>query len=480
MFRRLSTIALITAVEYVVVAAILLLAISYGLFSPHSIGALGAGLAAAAALVGLLLGKRLGREEAEEEAVARAAIEPTRDLAAAAAPGAPRPNAEAESMQPALAPQAAPSAPASALSHAAAEPLLLDEVETIPIGFASLDRNLVIRAANPAMKAILRAVGGEEIVGLPLSATALGAAVYNGPRTALAGRMLHELAAELLPREGTLDLSRLLVPGAGESWAARLRARFHAWPARGARVERYFAWVEQEATAEAPSEEVTLVAPVSPSSGDREKLFDEILLRTALLAAIPVGVLLLDRRGALIGWSDAVETVLGAEIALREGMPVDGVWPPLGSPPHREKLAALLSGGAPFTSRMPAPASGREGILPREQIVRGVPVGVPGEAPRQFLIVVEERWDMVALASVEAELVRSRSRARTFGERLPEMRSRLDLIGSIARFLTSALSRDDARALSEVQMIDIQRDRIARMLAEIENPPPGGSASASA
>jgi hypothetical protein len=157
---------------------------------------------------------------------------------------------------------------------------------------------------------------------------------------------------------------------------------------------------------------------------------------------------------------------------LREATPIDQVWAPLASPPHSERLAALFSGGTPFTSRMPARSSGREGVLPREQIVRGVPVGVPGEAPRQFLIVVEERWDMVALASLEAELARSRSRARIFGERMPEMRSRLDLIGSITRFLTSALARDDVRALAEVQMIDIQRDRIAKMLGEIENPPP--------
>lgn len=461
MLRKFITIALIVAVEYVLAAAALLFGISMGLSSPHSVGALGAGLAALAALAAILIGKRIGRQEARDEGVAELAAAPVLE----AAKPAPAP---AEQRQPE--PRPAPTPPPQR-DAAPSGPLLVDGARAIPIGFAALDRDLVIRSVNPALQTMLRAAGGGELEGAPLHRTALGAAVYNGPRTALAGRTLAELATDLLQTEGTLDLSRLLVPGGGERWATRLRARLHGWPEQGGRPDRFFLWVEEENPTAESIPPIPTPPPMAPSTGDREKLFDEILLRSALLAAIPVGVLLLDRRGHLLGWSDAVETTLGEEITLREAMPIAKAWPPLAAAPHAERLADLLASGAAFSTRIPARTAGGQPQLPKEQLVRGVPVGVPGEAPRQFLILIEERWDALAMSSQQSEVERARARERVVSERLPLVRSRLDLIGSITRFLSSMLSRQEVRALSELQMIDIQAERIGSLISEIESPP---------
>ncbi len=524
MFRKFSTVVLIAAAEYVAVAGILLLVLYTGGPTAEMVGALGAALAALAALLSLVIGKRLGRREAAEIAAQGAPPDAGRNaalgLAAAAASGASprggrRPSLEAPRRS--AAPPAALARELSFLSH-----FFVDVVESLPIGFATLDRNFVVRSANRALKRSLGIPSDEPVIGLSVADTPLGAAIYNGSRTLLAGRPFDEIVREIVDEEGGLDLAPLLVPGEGELWAARLRVRLQPWPALPAPTEQYLLWVEEiGAPAESfrPSVAASATAPaaaVAPASAPalphappheppippatlpspeplgapapievdfgpdplvaeisllREKLLDEMLARDALLASIPIGVLVVDDAGVLLGWSDSVADLLGAEIAPRDGAAVRDAWPALRATGLTAALAALLEDGTPFEAPLPLPLVSRAGAARRDRTVRGVPVGIPGVAPRRALLLLEERWDPALLVALEAEAAAARGSTRRLAARLPEIRSRLDTVSSIARFLAATLVGADIRTLSEIKMIEIQRGRIEEALLDAAEGP---------
>jgi hypothetical protein len=248
MRARLSSFALVTALLYIAAVVVLLAAISLGLTSAHSVGALGAALAAVTALAGLVLGFRLARE---------ASLENDRDGVAAALSAA-GPESDpllppelsprvARTDEPRVAPPArAPAAPSAVAPVASPGLLFQEQLDAIPIGFAALDRDLFIRAVNPALVNLLPE-GGRVLVGRRLRETTLGAAVYSGPRAGLAGLRLCDVAESIRASDEPLDLSRLLVPGnGGDGWAARLTARLHAWPRSPGRPEGLFVWVQEE------------------------------------------------------------------------------------------------------------------------------------------------------------------------------------------------------------------------------------------
>jgi PAS domain-containing protein len=482
MLGRHLTLVLIAAAEYVAVVAILLGAVTFGGPTVASVGALGAALAAACALVSLYVGKRIGRREAEARAAGRSrrAQAQADPAPAAATPAAPHPARPHEAARRGGVSVAELSRDLSFLSH-----FFVDVVDALPTGFATLDQNLVVRSTNRALKQRLGLSPDEPMIGLPLADTPLGAAVYNGPRTLLAGRALSEIATDLAEEEQTLDLAPLLVAGPSGGWAARLCVHIHRWPRRPAPCEQFFLWLEDEPLAHAatgaaaestaagaPVEEVSLALTAHDDRRDaeilrtREKLLDEMLLRDALLASIPIGVLVLDSRGSLLSWSDSASDLLGDEIALRDGAAIAAAWPAFATEANRARLAALLESGAPFTSTLPRARALAAGAARRERSVRGAPVGVPGEAPRRVLLLVEERIDADAVAAFEAELAVARTRTAALAARLPEVRSRLDTISSIARFLAATLTSADIRTLSEIKMIEIQRGRIEAALRE--------------
>jgi PAS domain-containing protein len=443
--RRVAVLILVVGSAYLAAAIFLLLALEAGIDAPQTMGAIGAGLAAVAALVAFLFGR----------GASRAAPSP------AAAPLPP--------------PAAAPASPKSAATGIGAEVaflrhFFLDIVEALPVGFATLDRRFVVKSANRALRTLLGVQDGTPLAGVPLHGTPLGSAIYDGPRMSLAGRAFHEIARECAPREGPLELAPLLVPKNGEPWAARLRARLEPWPAPPAAPDHFILWAEIE----------RVESGIPAARGDdgaraeltrtRERLLEEALLRDALLAALPLGVILLDSAGALLGWSDPVRAVLGREIALREGRPLAEAWPDFAAPPHRDALEALLARGAPFVARLPAPAAAAAPGAPasrRERIVRATPVGIPDVTPRRFLLLVEERWEPAAIAALDAELAAARARGPLLAARVSEIRSRLDVLSSVARFLGEALSGADVATLAEIRMIEIQRERIETALGAL-------------
>jgi PAS domain-containing protein len=163
---------------------VLLFAIHSGLTSPYSIGALGAGLAALASLVGLLAGGGLGgggqdgaRAEAERPPIPLPAAPP------------PRPAPQSAAAPPGPVPPPEPRRDA---------PRFEDAVESIPIGYIGLDADFVVRAVNGEALAILDNRDDSLLLDRHFGATQLGAAIYDGPRTSLAGRLLHEFALDML------------------------------------------------------------------------------------------------------------------------------------------------------------------------------------------------------------------------------------------------------------------------------------------
>lgn len=443
MFRRVGLLVLIIGSEYVIAAGVLLFALRSGMEAPQVVAALGAILAGVTALVGYLFGRRHGRAEAAKEPP----------------PPAASPELGAE---------------VAFLRH-----FFLDIVEALPVGFATLDNRMIVRSANRALRTLLALPEAAPMAGVPLRATRLGSAIYDGPRTSLAGRPFHEIAQEVGPAGGALDLSPLLVPKDGEPWAARLRARLEPWPAPPSPAEHFFLWAEvmKSESPSMPKERETVESDLRRA---HERLLEETLLRDALLAALPLGVMLLDEGGSLLGWSDSVRDILATEITLQEGLALGEAWPVFGSPPHREALQVLKTHGIPFVARLPQPAPATAGATPppaSERIIRGAPVGAFEAAPRRFLLLVEERWDPAGIASMGIEVAAARSRAELLALRIPEIRSRLGVLASVARFLRSSLPDADLKVLSEIEMIEIQRDRIDGALREISAPsaPPADS-----
>ncbi len=443
MIRRVAVLVLVVSSAYLAAASLLLLALEARIDSPQMMGAIGAGLAGLAALVAFLIGRRARRTEATEDR----------------APGPP--------------PAAEPAPPRSATKGLGAEVAFLhhffiDIVEALPVGFATLDRRFVVRSANRALRTLLGIPEGAALAGVPLHGTPLGSAIYDGPRTSLAGRAFHEIARECAPREGALDLAPLLVPRNGAPWAARLRARLEPWPAPPAAPEHFILWAEiarSESGLPATRDDGGVSAELART---RAQLLEEALLRDALLATLPLGVILLDATGALLGWSDPVRELLGSEIALREGRPLAEAWGVFAASPRRDDLDALLARGVPFVARIPAgPAAPDAPAARRERVVRAAPVGIAGATPRRFLLLVEERREPAAVASLEADLAAARGGARLLAARAPEIRSRLDVLSSVARFLGDSLAGADVKALAEIRMIEIQSERIATALREI-------------
>ena len=78
MLKRVSTIVLFAAAQYVLAAAALFVALERGVWPAATIGALGAGLVALAAVASLVIGRRLGRREAADEAAPRTQTPPPR------------------------------------------------------------------------------------------------------------------------------------------------------------------------------------------------------------------------------------------------------------------------------------------------------------------------------------------------------------------------------------------------------------------
>lgn len=286
MRARLSSFALITALLYIAAVVVLLAAISLGMTSSHSVGALGAAVAAVTALAGLVLGFRLARESSLEEndqenlAAALSEAESAPDPAPLRATSSPAPRAD-EPAPPSVrvaaalvaSPSRAPSSPSAAAPAAPARFLPQEQLDAIPIGFAALDRDLFIRAVNPALEGLL-GVSRRALVGRRLRDTALGAAVYSGPRAGLAGLRLCDVAASVRGGDEPLDLSRLLVPGnGGDGWAARLTARLHAWPRSAGKPESLFVWVQEEAlgAAGAPARNGERVDEVAPTLGAEDR-----------------------------------------------------------------------------------------------------------------------------------------------------------------------------------------------------------------
>ncbi len=248
MRAKLSTFALVTALLYIAAVIVLLVAISSGMNSPHAVGALGAALAAVAAVIGLFAGYRTAGSPSPsriEDAVAPpSATRPAFDTTPAVA-FEPPPTAAAP------APVAPPlgDAPRPRSHEAAATAILLQEqIDAIPIGFATLDRDLIIRTANPALEQLLHVPERGSLVGVALSKTVLGAAIYSGASARLAGLPLAEFAATALGRTEPLEVTRLLVPGNGHGWVARLSARLQSWPPAEDEPECLYLWVQPEAT----------------------------------------------------------------------------------------------------------------------------------------------------------------------------------------------------------------------------------------
>jgi hypothetical protein len=77
------------------------------------------------------------------------------------------------------------------------------------------------------------------------------------------------------------------------------------------------------------------------------------------------------------------------------------------------------------------------------------------------LLLVEER-----AVPAPAESAAGIARVDRLAARLPEIRSRLDTVSSIARFLAASLAHADIRTLSEIKMIEIQRGRIEDALRD--------------
>lgn len=257
MRARLSTFALVTALLYIATVIVLLLAISSGMSSPHAVGALGAALAAVAAVIGLFAGYRSAATPpappTEYDAPPREMPRPPRleaEPAIFATPAAP----------PAAAtPAFAPAAMAIASTHDASRPprspeaaataiLLREQIDAIPIGFATLDRDLVIRAANPALEKLLHVRERGSLVGVALRETVLGAAIYSGASARLSGLALADFAGTALAGGEPLEVTRLLVPGNGDGWVARLSARLQGWPPSDDEPECLYLWVQPEAT----------------------------------------------------------------------------------------------------------------------------------------------------------------------------------------------------------------------------------------
>jgi len=255
MRARLSTFALVTALLYIATVIVLLVAISSGMNSPHAVGALGAALAAVATVIGLFAGYRTARtpdSAATEEAATaltarRSPFEAPSPMAHAPPPAAP-PAPESSEVRVATLPGDAP-APAPASHEAAATAILLrEQIDAIPIGFATLDRDLIIRAANPALEELLHVQQRGSLVGLALRETALGAAIYSGASARLSGLALADFAGTALGSGEPLEVTRLLVPGNGHGWVARLSARLQGWPPTDDEPECVYLWVQPEAT----------------------------------------------------------------------------------------------------------------------------------------------------------------------------------------------------------------------------------------
>ncbi|MFN0152738.1 MAG: PAS domain-containing protein [bacterium] len=248
MRAKLSTFALVTALLYIAAVIVLLVAISSGMNSPHAVGALGAALAAGAAVIGLFAGYRTAGPPDHSRVEERAAAEAARSGAFDTTP--PRtlePPAPVVTPAPAAPPLAVAPGPRS--REAAATAILLrEQIDAIPIGFATLDRDLIIRAANPALEQLLHVSERGSLVGVALAKTVLGAAIYSGESARLVGLPLAEFAATALGRTEPLEVTRLLVPGNGHGWVAQLSARLQSWPPAEDEPECLYLWVQPEAT----------------------------------------------------------------------------------------------------------------------------------------------------------------------------------------------------------------------------------------